>query len=367
MHLAAVSIVRSECDIIESFVRHNAAFFDRLYILDHRSTDTTPDILRKLADEGLPLVLSREGYGIFYQGPSMTHLIKGAFDDHPWDFIIPLDSDEFLRIPDRAGLEAVLADLDPGSIGLVEVLNYVPTKSDDLNENDVLRRIVHRAKTIPDISHKMGKVVIPGAVIKQPGFSLNEGHHGVCINGKPVPERWVDGLSLAHFPIRSIDQFILRTILCRLAWSSRSDYNPSWGWHYGTFFKQLKVKPAISAADLTEAALLYVDIYIEPGRNAASESAGARTGDAGIRPAAFHQSRRYGCSAAGLGHDGICRRRASCCAHDVAGTRSACRSGSANVCECGRHSGGKAGGHECKPLRPAYLSVLLAWRSTFAL
>ena len=66
MHLAAVSIVRSECDIIESFVRHNAAFFDRLYILDHRSTDTTPDILRKLADEGLPLALSRESYGIFY-------------------------------------------------------------------------------------------------------------------------------------------------------------------------------------------------------------------------------------------------------------------------------------------------------------
>ena len=266
MHLAAVSIVRSECDIIESFVRHNAAFFDRLYILDHRSTDTTPDILRKLADEGLPLALSRESYGIFYQGPSMTHLIRGAFDDHPWDFIIPLDSDEFLRIPDRAGLEAVLADLDPGSIGLVEVLNYVPTKSDDSDESDVLRRIVHRAKTIPNINRKMGKVVIPGAVIKQPGFSLNEGHHGVCINGKPVPERWVDGLSLAHFPIRSIDQFILRTILCRLAWSSRTDYNPSWGWHYGTFFKQLKVKPTISAADLTEAALLYVDIYIEPGQ-----------------------------------------------------------------------------------------------------
>jgi hypothetical protein len=266
MHLAAVSIVRSECDIVESFVRHNAAFFDRLYILDHRSTDTTPDILRKLADDGLPLVLSREGYGIFYQGPSMTELIKRAFDDHPWDFIIPLDIDEFLRIPDRAGLEAVLADLDPASIGLSEVINYIPTESDDLNEMDVLRRIVHRAKTTPDTSCKIGKVIIPGAVIKQPGFSLNEGHHGVCINGKPVPERRVEGLSLAHFPVRSINQFILRTILCRLAWSSRSDYNPSWGWHYGTFFRRLKIKPTISAADLTEAALLYVDIYTDSGQ-----------------------------------------------------------------------------------------------------
>jgi len=111
------------------------------------------------------------------------------------------------------------------------------------------------------MSCKIGKVSIPGAVIRQPGFSLNEGHHGVNIDGKPVAERQLDGMSLAHFPIRSAEQFIMRTILGRLAWSSRSDYNPSWGWHYRTFFDQLKAKPAVSAADLTEAALLYVDIY----------------------------------------------------------------------------------------------------------
>jgi Glycosyl transferase family 2 len=210
MRLAAVTMVRSECDIIEAFVRHNAAFFDRLYILDHRSTDTTPEILRKLADEGLPLVLSREDYGIFYQAPNMTHLIKRAFDDFPWDFIVPLDSDEFLRIRDRAALEAALADLDGDSIGLSDIINYVPTEIDDFSEIDALRRIVHRAKTIPDASCKIGKVIIPGAVVRQPGFSLNEGHHGVCIDGEQVPERRLEGLSLAHFPVRSINQFILR-------------------------------------------------------------------------------------------------------------------------------------------------------------
>jgi hypothetical protein len=57
--------------------------FDRLYILDHRSADATAAILRELAEEGLPLALSRENYGIFYQAPTMTHLIKRAFDDHP--------------------------------------------------------------------------------------------------------------------------------------------------------------------------------------------------------------------------------------------------------------------------------------------
>jgi hypothetical protein len=163
-------------------------------------------------------------------------------------------------------LEAALADLDAGSVGLWDVVNYIPTENDDWSETDVLRRIAHRTKTIPDINCKIGKVVIPGAVIKQSGFSLGEGHHGVFIKGKPVPERRIGGLSLAHFPIRSIGQFTLRAILCRLAWASRSDYNPSWGWHYGTFFNRLKVKPAVSTADLTAAALLYVDIYLDAGQ-----------------------------------------------------------------------------------------------------
>ena len=264
MRLAAVTTVRNECDIIESFVRHNAAFLDCFYILDHRSTDATPVILRKLADEGFPVLLSREDRGIFYQSATMTRLIRHALDDYPWDFIIPLDADEFLRVSDRATLEAALAGSDGTSLGLSNVVTYVPTENDHLNEIDVLRRIVHRATTVPDIGCKIGKVIIPGGLVRHAGFALNEGHHGVSIDGRPVPERWLDALSLAHFPVRSVDQFVLRTALCRLAWSSRSDYNPAWGWQYEKFIELLKTKPVLSAPDLTEAALLYVDIYGQP-------------------------------------------------------------------------------------------------------
>ncbi|HEY7665054.1 MAG TPA: glycosyltransferase family 2 protein [Xanthobacteraceae bacterium] len=265
MRLAAVTTVRNECDIIESFVRHNAAFLDCLYILDHRSTDATPDILRKLAAEGLPVLLSREDHGSFYQSVEMTRLIKRALDDYPWDFIFPLDSDEFLRIPDRAALESALATLDGSSIGLSRTVTYVPTEKDDFNEIDVLRRIVHRATTIPDVGCKIGKAIIPGKLIKHRLFTLNEGHHGVSVDGKPIPEHWLDSLSLAHFPVRSIDQFVLRTALCRLSWSSRCDYNPAWGWQYAKFVDLLKRKPTPAIADLTEAALLYADIYGQPG------------------------------------------------------------------------------------------------------
>src|SRR5262245_33272183 len=208
--------------------------------------------------------LSREDRGIFYQSATMTRLIRHALDDYPWDFIIPLDSDEFLRVPDRATLEAALAGSDGTSLSLSNVVTYVPTENDHLNEADVLRRIVHRATTVQDIGRKIGKVIIPGELVRHAGFSLNEGHHGVSIDGRPVPERWLDALSLAHFPVRSVDQFVLRTALCRLAWSSRSDYNPAWGWQYKKFIELLKTKPILSASDLTEAALLYVDIYGQP-------------------------------------------------------------------------------------------------------
>jgi hypothetical protein len=265
MRLAAVTTVRNECDIIESFVRHNAAFVDCLYILDHRSTDATPSILHKLADEGLPLLLSREDQGIFYQSAKMTRLIKRAFDDYPWDFVIPLDADEFLLAPDRAALENALAGLSGNSLGLSKIVSYVPTDNDDASEVDVLRRIVHRATTVPHIGCKIGKVIIPGELVGRTGFALNEGHHGVSIDDTPVPKRWLEGLGLAHFPVRSTDQFMLRTALCRLAWSSRADHNPGWTWQYEKFVELLKAKPTPSATDLTEAALLYVDIYCEPG------------------------------------------------------------------------------------------------------
>jgi integrase len=66
----------------------------------------------------------------------MTHLIKRAFDDHPWDFIVPLDCDEFIRMTNRSALENVLAGLDEASIGLSDIATYVPTENDDANEKD---------------------------------------------------------------------------------------------------------------------------------------------------------------------------------------------------------------------------------------
>jgi hypothetical protein len=62
MRLAGVTILRDECDVVEAFVRHNAALLNRLYIVDNCSSDATPEILRRLAAEGLPLVPGEDAW-----------------------------------------------------------------------------------------------------------------------------------------------------------------------------------------------------------------------------------------------------------------------------------------------------------------
>ena len=56
--IAAISMVRNEADVIESFVRHTLRFADRLYITDHRSEDATREILSALVSESLPILVT---------------------------------------------------------------------------------------------------------------------------------------------------------------------------------------------------------------------------------------------------------------------------------------------------------------------
>ena len=60
MRLVGVSMVRNEADIIEAFVRHNAAVLDALVVVDHGSVDGTREILFALRDEGLPLAIEQD-------------------------------------------------------------------------------------------------------------------------------------------------------------------------------------------------------------------------------------------------------------------------------------------------------------------
>jgi glycosyltransferase involved in cell wall biosynthesis len=262
MRLAAVSIVRNECDIIEQFVRHATTLFDRVYVIDNASGDSTAEILQRLAAEGLPLTIGHNGNSAYYQARRTTELIHRAIADHEWDFIFPIDGDEFLNC-DRLILERELSTLATGCAAMIDSDQYVPTEGDDQSQLDPVRRIIHRAVTDPPIEPRIGKAVIPGPLAKLSKFSISEGNHLAFLDGERLPLERRPELRLAHFPVRSKEQFIARVVVNWLAWLARTDYHPSMSWHLGKFYEQIKSNPELSLSDLTEAALSYVDTYIE--------------------------------------------------------------------------------------------------------
>lgn len=95
MRLAAVGMVRNEADIIESFVRHTLRFVDELRLVDHLSTDRTPEILKQLQAEGLPLIVSRHSDTAQVQDILTARLAREAFAAKA-EWVLPLDCDEWL-------------------------------------------------------------------------------------------------------------------------------------------------------------------------------------------------------------------------------------------------------------------------------
>src|SRR3954454_20613498 len=111
VRMASLTLIRNDADIVEAFVRHNCRSFDRMYIVDDHSDDATWEILNLLKQEGSSIEISRaQRHGGFYQGASTTSLMRSVAGQE-WDFLTPLDADEFIDANDRASLEAELADV----------------------------------------------------------------------------------------------------------------------------------------------------------------------------------------------------------------------------------------------------------------
>jgi hypothetical protein len=198
---AAVSVVRNEDDVIESFVRHNLTVFDRLYVTVHRSTDNTLDLLIGLYNEGLPIDIDTSEAEGFPQSKLNTALFRRAAQDA--DFIMALDADEFFV------LNCPVDQLETACTGRVLFLawhNYIPTPEDDEAELDCRKRMRHRDAIVNTNQHKC---LVAGSVARTEGVYLSAGNQEVhYADGSVVPYVTTDKAYIAHYPLRSVEQAI---------------------------------------------------------------------------------------------------------------------------------------------------------------
>ena len=254
MKLAAVAMVRNEADVIESFVRHHAAFVDELSIADHGSDDGTRALLEALRDEGLPVHLHDEPSPVQRQNLVVAALVRQAAARGA-DWVVPLDADEFLVATGERGPRAVLSELPSDRPLSVRSRTYVPRPADPAGERCPLRRISHRRPTEP---WPWAKTIVPARIARSRRLALLQGNHAVVgadgaeVEGRPAPE-----LALAHFPVRSAGQLARKVLAGWPAHCARPDRIEGEAYQWQRLYRELSAGPLPTRRRLRQLALEY--------------------------------------------------------------------------------------------------------------
>jgi hypothetical protein len=245
-NVVAISTVKNEIDIVEAFVRHTLAFVDHLVIADNGSTDGTLDILRALEREGLPLTVTEDRSAGKYLSQRMTRLMREeAAKRHGADWIVPLDADEFLVVPERTTLIPENAAVD-ATIDL-PWRTYVPDESDEPAKLNPVLRIRHR---LVREGWPFVKVLVPRQLAMHPDAVLTQGSHLLHLSGQPCPTVAAQKAVLAHFPIRGPGQYLAKIAISALQYHTMGTQAAGLAFHWRAPYALLKRDPEAFAASI---------------------------------------------------------------------------------------------------------------------
>jgi len=97
----ALNLVKDEADIIGLCLRHASRFCTKIFVLDNGSTDGTWEILQDLAGELPAVELLGRKEELFAQGFRALMFDRTRHVYQPGDWVLVLDSDEFLQTDPR--------------------------------------------------------------------------------------------------------------------------------------------------------------------------------------------------------------------------------------------------------------------------
>jgi Glycosyl transferase family 2 len=254
MRVVAVTCVKDEIDIIEAFARHTMAVVNHLVVLDNGSTDGTLEILRALREAGLPLDIEEDPAPGYWQWQRMTRLMRQAVTLRGADWVLPLDADEFLAVPvDRPAVPSALGleRADPAMPLRLAMRTYVPVLTDDGSEPNPVLRIRHRLTNEPWTA----RLIVPAGLASN--GTLDQGHNTLVLNGRPWEHYGRGDLSVAHFPIRSLGQYMTKVAITTLQYLAMSERDPRWAHNTFLKFELLKHDPEAFGSRFWDMAVRY--------------------------------------------------------------------------------------------------------------
>ncbi len=252
--IMTVSMVKNESDIIESFVRHSLSFADEMLILDHMSTDETYSILKKLQEEGLPLIL-RSCYRVEYaQSGIMTDLLYQAVVTYGADIVLPLDADEFLvNTETRQSCRELLQNLDSERVYQLRTRTYELLAPQGQQDIFLLLRPCRRERDFT----KSSKIIVGAGLCGKESLRVAQGNHyvmressvGFTKDGQAIPMEAHPLLHLAHYQWRGEEQMTSKCLLGWLHVVTKYSVNTQMGWHWKNGYHQAAEGHPINIVD----------------------------------------------------------------------------------------------------------------------
>ena len=233
MKIAAISGVKNEADIIESFVRHNAKYIDDFYFIDD-SVDNTREILSLLAQEGFRISLINLDTRDYQHSQIMTNATRLVGAKGQYDWIFYLDGDEILAFESREKFHQVLA-LNAGQVvGNLLMEDYGFNGKDYYASSNPLKECFN--KNINNVIRQ--KIFIRGSESQHILIGVGQ-HNAFNQAGQPMAY-FESGIRIAHFPSRSPSQCVTRNILRYSGLIAKLNRFPGEGSHVIDIFNSMK-------------------------------------------------------------------------------------------------------------------------------
>lgn len=211
MRIISFTMVNNESEIIESFIRYNINFVDKMIIIDNGCTDNTIEIVLNLIQEGLDIEIYDESLEPYNQFSIDNRYLNIIIKKYSPDIVIPLDADEFLC--SNGNVRTILENLPLDKITYVNWHWYVLDQDVNTEEPFIPRRLINRFERVPwnySDGKPVTKVIIPALLVKNNNLKLNMGHHSVYGRNE-IEKNIIHDLWLSHYRAISANQIVYKT------------------------------------------------------------------------------------------------------------------------------------------------------------
>lgn len=226
MKIAAFSMVRNECDIIELFIKINSRVFDRIYIADHNSTDATPVILKKLISAGYPVEYFHLDEIAYEQSAITTNFVRKIAELNLYDFICPIDADEFYCDDHPDQLKLILEQRRDNNVFLLPWKTYCPTSENFYKHPSPVYELFLPREFEP---RQYYKIIIRNEFAKN--CVVQMGNHSAThdsIDAQAVSIPYF----VNHIPVRSSEQLVQKVIIGSHSFKLKSSRGEREGYHW---------------------------------------------------------------------------------------------------------------------------------------